>query len=579
MDQMTVAAVPSVRSTWDREVDVLTVGAGAAGMTAALVASAKDLTVLLCEKSSQIGGTTAISGGAIWIPGSTQSRQGGFVDSVDDARRYLDSVIGDPDDDDRREAFIETGAATLDFLESHSEVKFSPSPWHPDYRSQLPGAACAGRALYPLPFDGRRLGSHFGLLRAPPPEFMVLGGMMVDTHDIAQLLHPFGSLSAFRHTLGLVLRHFRDRVRYPRGTRLLLGNALAARLLFSLRQRQVPIWLNATVCNLVIEDDRVAGAIVCIDGTRKAIRARKGVILATGGFASSCAWRQALLRDPVADLSVAVADASGDGLALGLSVGGMIDGRHTSPAFWMPASVMPRPDGSRAIFPHIVTDRAKPGVIAVNAAGRRFVNEGDSYHDFVLGMYRSHREVRTIPAYLICDRRFIDHYGIGVIRPRTVRLRRYVDAGYLIEAPTLSALAHEIGVDETILTNTVSRYNEFSETGIDEDFGKGASDLNRRNGDPANVPNPCLRRIESAPFFAVRVYPACLGTSVGLATDKDGRVLDHERVAVRGLYSCGNDMASVMRGYYPGPGITLGPAITFAFRAVSHMHAEVRAVP
>ncbi len=562
------SAAPSV---WDREVDLLVVGAGAGGMTAALVGSLEGFDVLLCEKTSQVGGTTAISGGAIWIADSAQSRRGGLTDSAAEARRYLDAVIGAADEDGRRDAFIEAGATALDYLESRSEVKFVPSPKHPDYRSELPGAALAGRALYPVPFDGRLLGADFTLLRAPIPEFMALGGMMIARDDLAHLLHPFSSVASLRHTLALLLRYLWDRMRYPRGTRLLLGNALAARLLFSLRQRHVPICINSPVTNLVLDQGRVAGAVVSVGGMQRSIRAKQGVILATGGFSGSTAWRETLLPEPVATHSVAFRGASGDGLALGRSVGGMIDEQHASPVFWMPASVMRRADGSQVTFPHIALDRAKPGLIAVNAAGQRFVNEADSYHDFVVGMYRSHGKVCTIPAYLICDRRFIRDYGIGLIHPGERRLRRYIDAGYLFKAPTLCELADKIGVDGTMLRCTVVRHNTFAESGIDEDFGKGSSELNRHNGDPSNVPNPCLRKIEQAPFFAVAVHPADLGTSTGLATDRDGRVLDGNDATIPGLYACGNDMASVMRGHYPGPGITLGPAITFAFRIVSHI--------
>ena len=575
---VTPTVAPAAPSTWDSEVDLLVVGAGAGGMTAALVAALEKFEVLLCEKTSQIGGTTAISGGAIWIPGSTQSRRAGLDDSAAEARRYLDAMIGAPDDDGRRHAFIEAGAAALDYLESRSEVKFAPSPKHPDYRPGLPGAALAGRALYPVPFDGRLLGADFALLRPPLPEFMALGGMMVGREDIAHLLHPFASLSSFRHTLALGLRHARDRVRYPRGTRLLLGNALAARLLFSLRQNGVPIWLEAPVHSLVFDQGRVAGAVVSVEGRQHSVRTRRGVILAGGGFSGSAAWRQALLPGPIADHSVACQGNSGDGLTLGRSVGGAIEDRHASPAFWMPASVMQRSDGSQAVFPHIVLDRAKPGLIAVNAAGRRFVNEADSYHDFVMAMYRSHRHVPTIPAYLICDRRFVHDYGIGLIRPGRRRLHRYVEAGYLLTAPTLPELADRIGVARDALRDTVDRHNRFAESGVDEDFGKGSNELNRHNGDPANAPNPCLRPIAQAPFFAVAVHPADLGTSAGLATDRDGRVLDDDGTAIPGLYACGNDMASVMRGHYPGPGITLGPAIAFAFRIVSRMRANAAAL-
>jgi succinate dehydrogenase/fumarate reductase flavoprotein subunit len=552
------------------EVDLLVVGSGVGGMTAALMAAVRGLDVLLCEKTSRVGGTSAMSGGAVWIPGSSQSRRAGLKDAIADARRYLDAIIGEPDERGCREAFLEAGPMALDFLERHTAVKFAPSPKHPDYRCNLPGAAISGRVLYPLPFDGRLLDADFECLRPPMPEYMVLGGMMVGRDDIPHLLHPFASLDSMRHSLALVLRYLSDRARYSRGTRLLLGNALIGRLLYSLRQRQVPIWLNASVEQLIERDGRVIGASVSLAGRSATVHARRGVVLASGGFSGSREWRQSLFVAPVANHSVAFEGDCGDGLALGCSAGAMIDKAHASPAFWMPASIMRRADGSQATFPHIVLDRAKPGLIAVNVAGRRFVNEADSYHDFVLGMYRSHASVDTIPAFLVCDRGFIRDYGIGLIRPGERRLERYVDAGYLVTAPTIPQLAGKIGVDGDALEQTVERHNAFAETGVDEEFGKGSSELNRHNGDPGNLPNPCLRRIGQPPFFAVAVHPADLGTSVGLAADRDGCVLNRAGNPIDGLYACGNDMASIMRGHYPGPGITLGPAIAFAFRLVAH---------
>jgi succinate dehydrogenase/fumarate reductase flavoprotein subunit len=557
-------------ANWDREVDLLVAGSGVGGLTAALVAAVDGAEVLLCEMTSRLGGTSALSGGAVWIPGSSQSARAGLPDAATDARRYLDAMIGEPDEDARREAFLEAGPIALDFLERHTEVKFAPSPKHPDYRGDLPGAAISGRVLYPLPFDGRLLGEDFERLRPPMPEFMALGGMMVGKDDIPHLLHPFASVRSLRHTLALVCRYFWDRRRYSRGTRLLLGNALVGRLVYSLRQRQVPIWLDARVESLVQREGRVIGAWMSLDGRSVSVRARRGVVLATGGFSGNPSWRQSLLAAPVPDHSVAFDGDSGDGLTLGTSAGGAIDTAHASAAFFMPASIMKRADGSQAVFPHIMLDRAKPGILAVNSAGRRFVNEADSYHDFVLGMYRSHNSTNTIPAYLVCDRSFIRDYGIGLVRPNQRRLKRYVDNGYLITAATIPLLAQKIGVDGDALTQTVRHYNEFAESGIDEEFGRGSSEINRNNGDLDNLPNPCLRRIEQAPFFAVAVYPADLGTSVGLATDRDGCVLDRAGAPINGLYACGNDMASVMRGHYPGPGITLGPAIAFAFRIASH---------
>ena len=553
---------------WDYVVDLLVVGAGAGGMTAALVGALEGLSVLVCEKAAQVGGTAATSAGTIWIPGSRQSAAAGLADSLEAAQRYLEAEVGPADGDARRRAFLETGPAMLDYLEARSEVRFVPPPKHPDYHDR-PGAALAGRALIPPSFDGRRLGDAFALVRPPLPEFMVLGGMMVGKDDIPPLLRPFRSAPALRHVLRLVLRQLADRLRHPRGTRLVMGNALVARLLYSLRQAGVPIWLEAPVGGLVREAGRIAGAVIG-GATPRRVRARRGVVLAAGGFAAGQSWRAALLPSPTGIHTPAQDGATGDGLSLARAIGAVVEVDHASAAFWMPVSTMRRPDGSEAVYPHILLDRAKPGLIAVNAAGERFVNEADSYHDFVLAMYRSHQRVPTIPAHLICDRRFLHDYGLGMVHPGTRRLGRFLDEGYLVAAPSLAALAGRLGMPPAALEATVARHNGFAARGLDEDFGKGSSELNRFNGDPGHAPNPCLRPILEPPFFAVAVWPGVLATSAGLATDEHGAVLDSAGTPIAGLYACGNDMASVMRGAYPGPGTTLGPALVFGYRAALH---------
>jgi succinate dehydrogenase/fumarate reductase flavoprotein subunit len=268
---------------------------------------------------------------------------------------------------------------------------------------------------------------------------------------------------------------------------------------------------------------------------------------------------------------------TGDGLALAEAAGATLELDRDHAGLWTPVSVMARRDGSQAVFPHILLDRAKPGLIAVNAAGRRFVNEADSYHDFVLGMYRPQDGAPSVPAHLICDGRFIRDYGLGLIHPGTRRLRRFVDAGYLVVGDTPAELARRLGIDGAALADTVARHNRFAEAGVDQDFGKGGSELNRFNGDPRHAPNPCLRPIVGPPFCAVTVWPGVLATSAGLKTDEHGAVLTAASAPISGLYACGNDMASVMRGAYPGPGTTLGPALVFGYRIA--MHAAGKPVP
>jgi succinate dehydrogenase/fumarate reductase flavoprotein subunit len=272
------------------------------------------------------------------------------------------------------------------------------------------------------------------------------------------------------------------------------------------------------------------------------------------------------LPQPVAGHTAAYEGCVGDTLRLGQQAGGVLVSSSEDNALWFPSSVAKRADGTTAVYPHIVLDRAKPGLIAVGRSGRRFTDEAVSYHEFTRAMYRT----GNVPAWLICDRRFLWKYGLGMIRPLTLRLARHVASGYLHTADTIEALAKAIGVVAEGLTEAVRRHNDFARTGIDADFGKGGNAYDRANGDPTHQPNPCLGQIERAPFYAVRVEPTPLGTSLGLRTDANAQVRDAAGEPIGGLYAVGNDMQSVMGGEYPGAGAQLGPGMTFGYLAALH---------
>ncbi len=555
----------------EREVDLLVAGAGPAGMTAALVASLEGLDVLLCEKSDQAGGTGSTAAGTLWIPGNSQSKAAGFEDRAEDAERYLDALITGRSHRDLRTAFLQTGPKAIDYLNAKTEVQFVPCGKHPDYRSNMPGAAIAGRAIVPKPFDGRLLGADFNRIRPPIPEFMLFGGMMVGKEDISRLIGRFRSAADFIYSAKLFVRYLTDRLRYSRGTRIVMGNALIARLFYSLQKQHVPILFGATIIDVLGNRRAVFGARIRLSDKEFVVKTRKGVVLATGGYAHNKKFRAAFMPQPVPDHSLSHQGNSGDGVAIGERLGArIVPEEHGHSGFWTPASVTTRPDGSRGLFPHLSLDRAKPGLLAVNSAGHRFVNEAASYHDFVEGMFESHKVVPSIPAYLICDSAFISRYGLGNIYPGTRNLRNFERSGYLVTAPTLEELARKIGVPAAALRDTVARHNRFAETGVDLDFGKGETELNRFNGNPNHKPNPCIGPLATLPFHAVAVWPADIAVSTGLSTDADARVLDMEGRPIPGLYACGNDMASIMAGTYPGPGTNLGPAVVFAYRAAMH---------
>lgn len=555
----------------NREVDLLILGGGAGGLAAALAGALMGLKVMVCEKTDQVGGTASTSAGTLWIPENTQSVKQGYADTRRAAQDYLAQLIHDPASDPLREAFLQTGPEAIDFFQNNSAVQFLACGKHPDYLD-LPGAAVVGRAIVPAPFDGRLLKREFRRVRPPIPEFMVLGGMMVGKLDIDPLVGRWKNLSNFRHAAKLALRYARDRLRYPRGTRLVMGNALIARLYYSLLQAGGEVLFETVATELQQRDGRVCGArLKSANGDEIRIDARRGVVLATGGYAHDKGLRDVCMPRPVPEISMACASNSGDGIRLGQALHADLDpSRHGSGAFWTPVSRVPGARKHGGLFPHLALDRAKPGLIAVDGNGRRFVNEAVSYHHFVEAMLMNETISATRPAYLICNAAFVRQYGLGAIYPGTRNLRPFEANGYLRVADSIRALARAIGVPETTLEATLVRYNEDAQRGVDTEFGKGTTELNRFNGDPSHVPNPCVAPITEGPYCAVAVWPAEIACSTGLETDVDGVVRRADGTPIDGLYACGNDMASIMRGTYPGPGTTLGPALVFAYRIARH---------
>jgi succinate dehydrogenase/fumarate reductase flavoprotein subunit len=560
--------------------DVIVVGAGAGGMTAAAVAAAEGLRVLVIEKTASVGGTTAWSDGMVWIPASAKMKEAGLTDSVTDAVRYLSSTVPEPANAGLRAAFLARGPEAVAYLEANTQVRLQPVKACPDYYPERLGATPGGRVLEPVVFDGTRLGAHFARLRAPLPEFARFGGMMVDRLDIPHLRRVGKSLRSALRAAQLVSEYAWQRLRSPRGTTLHLGNALAARLYASLLARQVEILFSADVEDLSLQGERVGGVIIRHGARDRLIAARRGVVLATGGFSHDTTLRKRFFPPAAGFTSATHTSATGDGLRLASAAGAALNTDATSPACWVPASLFRRADGSRGVFPHMVTDRAKPGVIAVNAAGRRFVNEALSYHEFVLAMLRDGDGEPDRPFYLICDRPFLWSYGLGRIKPFTRSVRRYVASGELVEAADIAQLAAKIGIKPSTLAATIASYNEGAKEGRDPEFGRGSTIYQRHLGDAAHKPNPCVAPILCAPYFAMRIYSADLGTAIGLKVDAQARVLREDGTPVAGLYACGNDMGSIMNGNCPGPGIALGPALTFGYIAGRHLaEGSVAAAP
>ena len=552
--------------------DLVVVGAGGAGLAAALFAAMEGASVLLLERTEHVGGTTAWSAGTSWIPGTHHAATVNPADTLEEARRYLDNAVGDRSPATVRQAFLDQARATVDEVEQRSELKYRPYPKHPDYLSELGGSTLNGRALEPMPFDGRLLGELFPLLRPPIPEFTVLGGMMVDRTDIQHLLAMTKSWASFQHSVKILLRHAMDRLSHPRGTRLVMGNAHVARLLYSLsRHEQVTLALNTTLEHIVRGPAGVERVDIVCSGERRSVRVRKGLVLASGGFNRHPQLREQMLPGVPPEWSPAAPGHTGQAHDVARQLGAVYGQGGLSHAFWAPVSMRRRADGSTAVFPHFVMDRAKPGMLTVNARGERFLNESTSYHLFGLAMQTAHQSTPSIPAYLVCDALALRKYGIGMVRPGGKGLAPFLADGYLVEGATLADLAGQLGMDPQTLQASVDRFNRCAETGVDPDFHRGETAYQHNLGDPAwTGKNPNLGPLTQGPFYAVRLYPGDIGASTGFATDEHTRVLDAQGLPIPGLYAAGNDMHSMMGGAYPAPGITIGPGLVFARIAARH---------
>jgi 3-oxosteroid 1-dehydrogenase len=558
-----------------REVDVLVFGSGAGALSAAVVAAKEGLDVLVCEKTDKIGGTTATSGGTIWAPAANPIERAGGTATLEQARAYLKSELGDSYNAELVEAYVGTAATAVNYLEQHTEVRFEHI-FNPDYHADAPYGSTSGHSMTATPFDARKLGrNEFARLRPPRDIYMILSGMMIGRRDVPVLVRPFASWKSFQRASRLVLRHLANRLLYPRGTYLLLGNALVARFQMSLLKSGTQITVNTRLVELCQEEGRIVGAIVESAGKRQFIRARHGVVLATGGFPHNPELRREFGPSHPYDHSMAAEANTGDGITAARRIGAAVSTDGRNPAFWSPGSMRVHADGKPVLWIHGHMDRGKPGFLAVDTSGRRFVNEAQSYHDVVVEMYKAPNGCPAVPTWFVVDNTFIRQFGLGLVAPRFARLAPYIKDGYLIKADSTEELAKKIDVDADNLSATVEKYNEDARSGVDQLFGRGDYVLNRFNGEPDCTPNPCMRELKP-PFYAVRSFPVSIGTTVGLVTDRDAGVLDEAGSLIKGLYACGNDMASVLQGQYPAPGVTIGPAIVFGYRAAQRIAFDAR---
>ncbi|HEY8216156.1 MAG TPA: FAD-dependent oxidoreductase [Acidimicrobiia bacterium] len=568
---------------WDHAVDVLVVGSGGAGQCAALRASDLGLDVLVVEKQEHWGGNTAMSAGALWVPGNRWMRAAGIDDSEDEGVRYLLALTDGEVPEGRLRTFVREANRMVEYLDERSQVHFTSLTRYPDYHDDVPGGRPGGRALEPQPIDGSRLGDDFATLHEPYPGELMLGKFMMSVPEARGLLDP-GLAPLLTMARGMLKYRLRGRKRRRLGGRdphLTMGQALMTRLRLSLRDRSVPMWVGAPVTELVTEDGRVAGAVVHRDGHELRVAARRGVVIGAGGFERNDEMRRQYQQQPIdASWSAASVGNTGDGITLGEKAGAQLDTALMREAWWTPAV---RPPGLR-YGSIMVIEKSLPHGIFVNRLGRRFTNEAASYTAVVQAMYADDAVTgASVPCWWVLDATYRARFPIGPVAPGKLMSDAKVaqrfppwapGAGWLHKADTLEALAAEIGVDAATLRATIDRYNEGARAGVDADFHRGENANDRYYSDARVKPNPSLGPVETPPFYAVEVYPSDLGTKSGLVTDLDGRVLGHDGRPVPGLYAAGNSTATVMGRSYPGAGATIAPAMTFGFLAAEAIAAD-----
>jgi succinate dehydrogenase/fumarate reductase flavoprotein subunit len=553
--------------------DVLVIGSGAGGLSTAITAKKGGLDVLVIEKEEFFGGTTAFSGGVLWIPGNRHARDAGISDTREAAITYLRNETGNYFSEKAIDAFLDQGPRMLDFFERETEAKFVLSGY-PDYHPDVEGGAALGRSVTATPFDARKLGIEIKRLR-PPLATITFIGMMFNSsnEDLKHFFRATRSLKSAAYVAKRLVSHFKDLVLYRRGVQITSGNALAARLAKTTFDLRIPLLTSTAARQLVVEEGAVRGALVRDKQGDYRISARHAVVLACGGFPHDVERIMRAyphLARGGQHLSPSPSGNTGDGVKMAEQVGGTCDIRFPNAAAWMPVSKVPMGSGKFGAFPHLV-DRYKPGVIAVNRRGKRFTNESNSYHDTGAAMIADNEGQTETAAWLICDHVTIRKYGLGYAKPAPVPVGIYLRNGYLQAAPTLRALAGQVGIDADGLEQTVRQYNTGAVMGEDREFGRGSTAFNRFLGDPENKPNPNVAPIGKGPYYALNLLMGDLGTFDGLTTDTVGRVLARDSRPIPGLYAVGNDRASIMGGNYPGAGITLGPIMTFGYITGRHL--------
>ena len=559
-------------SETDVTVDVLIVGAGAAGLSAAMSSGLAGLKVLIAEKSEAYGGTAARSGGMLWVPMNSLAVADGIKDSLDEAKAYVRAEAGPLFNAEVVDSYLANAPRMIDAFRKHfPSMIFVRNDGVADNHPTLAGAKSMGRTLTVPLYDGRELGPQVYNL-ARPIRTMTFLGMMVSARELGDFFNVWRSWNSFKLVTGRIAGHFRDMVTKRRSMRLANGNALVGRMAKSVFDLGIPLWLSAPVESLLFENGKVAGAYVNRQGRRVTVRVQRGVVLATGGYAHDIERRKALAPIPrLAEQAYPMAKegVDGDGLRMAEAVGGVVENRMFNTISWWPVSKVPKRRGTFDLYAHIV-DRSKPGFIMVNRAGKRFIRETAIGNDLVRAMAGA-AGTGPVEAWLIGDAAAVRRFGIGVVRPWPIPFGRHLRSGYLKYGKTLAELAGVCGIDASELERTVTTFNANARNGVDPEFHRGESALEKRNGDPSVTPNPSLRALDRDPFFAVNIVPGDFSTLAGLRCNGNAQVLDVSGQPIENLYAAGNDLNTMGGGNSPAGGFTLGPAVTFGYVAGQHM--------
>lgn len=560
-------------SQFDHTVDVLVVGSGGGGMTAALKADAAGLSTLIVEKSAKFGGSTALSGGGIWVPGAPAQRRAGYTPDADSVFEYLKTITGGLVSDARLRTYVDTAPEMMDFLERRSDwFEFVWKPGYADYYPELPGGSERGSTINVPEIDLRKLGAEEQNLLAPLA--LAPKGIWFAPKDLRLFYQVRQNWRGKAVLVKLIWRMFRARVFGDRMAAI--GQSLIARMRLALQEHDIPLWLSAPMTELITDvDGRVVGAVVERDGKPLRIAARGGVVLATGGFDHDMPWRRRYLPLLEKDWSFGNPAATGDGIRAGEKVGAATD--LLDEAWWFPA--MCWPDG-RLQF--MLNERMMPAQFVVNGAGKRFINEAAPYMDFAHAMIEGQQGgIEHIPCWLVTDIASFHRYVVGGHLPipkvpfapvptgRKIP-QAWLDSGIVAAAGSFEELAAKIGVPPAELRNTATRFNDLARRGHDDDFNRGDSAYDNYYGDPT-LANPNLAPLGKPPYLAFQIILGDLGTSGGLLTDEHARVLREDGSAIAGLYATGNTSAAVMGRSYAGAGATIGPAMTFGYVAAQYI--------